>query len=454
MTKFDIFVVSNSNIVTMATIRFMLQSKSNPANIYLRLSVDRTTVLKRKTGYVIDPDNWSLKTNLPKPNDEDLKKLKNELNNLANTIEKNLNAATSKGEEITGDWLQEQIDTCQGKKKATDIDRLINYCQYYIDTLPYKEYPSGKKGVVSGTVQKYKTLKTKIAEFEVNQRKKFYIKDVGLKFRNDFVKYLTEVDNLNGNTTGRYIKFLKTVCLDAKKNSIEINSQLDHIRGFTEKAAKVFLSFQEIEKIENKMFDRSALENAKDWLIIGCYTGQRVSDLLKLTSDNIKTVKDIRTGKDREFIELVQKKTGKRVSIPVHTKVKAILTKRDGQFPHQISDQKFNIHIKDVCKLAGITEIVEGGKIDKETNRKVIGSFPKHELITSHICRRSFATNFYGLIPTSQLIGVTAHSTERQFLEYIGKTDTDYAMMLADSWDKLEKVTQDEDEKVNLKRAN
>lgn len=440
--------------LTMATIRFILQSKKNPANIYLRLSINRTTVIKRKTGFIIDPDKWSNKTNLPLPSDETLKNLKANLGKLSTHIEQSLNTAISKGEEIAGDWLQNEIDTFQGKKKPSDIDRLVNYCQYYIDTLPYKEYPSGKKGVVSGTIQKYKTLKIKISEFEKNQRKKFYIKDVGLKFRNDLVKYFSEVDKLNGNTTGRYIKFLKTICLDAKKNGIEVNPQLDHIKGFTEKASKVFLSFDELEIIEKKTYSRPSLENAKDWLIIGSYIGQRVSDLLKLTIDNIKIVKDIRTGKNREFIELVQQKTGKRVSIPVHKKVKAILTKRDGHFPNRISDQKFNLHLKDVCKLAGIDELIEGGKVDKKINRKINGSYPKYELITSHICRRSFATNFYGIIPTSQLIGVTAHATERQFLEYLGKTDTDYAMMLADSWEKLENRPPDEVETVNFKKAN
>lgn len=403
---------------------------------------------------MINPEYWSDKTNLPKPNDVDLKKLKNNLSGLSTAIEKYLNIAVSKGEEITGDWLQDQIDSINGKKKPTDIDRLVNYCQYYVDSLPYKEYPSGKKGVVPGTIQKYKTLKSKIIAFEKSQGKKFYIKDVGLKLRNDLVKYFSEVDKLNGNTTGRYIKFLKTICLDAKKNGIEVNPQLDHIRGFTEKAAKVFLSFDELETIENKTFARPSLENAKDWLIIGCYTGQRVSDLLQLTALNIKSVKDIRNGKDREFIELVQRKTGKQVSIPVHPKVKEILNKRNWEFPRSISDQKFNLHIKDVCEDAGILELVEGGKVDKKTSRKVRGNYPKHELITSHICRRSFATNFYGLIPTSQLIAVTAHSTERQFLEYIGKTDTDYAMMLADSWDKLEKTAHDEAETIKLKQAN
>ena len=65
-------------------------------------------------------------------------------------------------------------------------------------------------------------------------------------------------------------------------------------------------------------------------------------------------------------------------------------------------------------------------------NRKVEGIYPKWQLVTSHIGRRSFATNNYGKIPTALLIGVTGHSTESMFLEYIGKTDTQKAMALAE----------------------
>ena len=421
----------------MATVKFFLQSKKNPANIYLNLSIRRGLILRRKTGYVINPNDWSVSTNLPKQNDADLKILKAGLVSMSIEVEKRLNDAVASGVDITGEWLEDQIDTINGKKKPSDIDRLVNYCQYYIESLPYKEYPSGKKGVANSTVLKYKTLKRKLQEFEEYQKKTFYVKDVDLKFRNDIVKYFSEIDKLNGNSTGRYVKFIKTVCLDAKKNGIEVNQQLDHIKGFVEKAPKIFLTFEELDRIEKAEYTREALNNARDWLIIGCYVGQRVSDLLKLSGNNLKPVRDIKTGRERVFIELTQKKTGKRVAIPVHPKVQTILDKRDGKFPVKISDQKFNLHLKDVCSFAGITYLVEGNKMNKDTHRKVKGVYPKSELITSHVCRRSFATNFYGLIPTAQLKSVTAHSTEKQFLEYIGKTETDYAMMLADSWDRL-----------------
>ena len=145
----------------MATIKFQLRSKSDPANIYVRLTHDRQINFRRRTGYIINPDNWSSTTNLPKQGDEKLKQLKTDLQSLANRIEENLNNAITKGDEITGDWLQNQIDTLQGKQKKTDLDRLTNYIQNYVDNLKYKEYPNGKRGATRGTFLKYQTIKNR-----------------------------------------------------------------------------------------------------------------------------------------------------------------------------------------------------------------------------------------------------------------------------------------------------
>ncbi|MBK6836268.1 MAG: hypothetical protein IPG89_19210 [Bacteroidetes bacterium] len=39
------------------------------------------------------------------------------------------------------------------------------------------------------------------------------------------------------------------------------------------------------------------------------------------------------------------------MSIPLSKRVIAILEKRSGEFPRQISDQRYNEYIKEVCKL-------------------------------------------------------------------------------------------------------
>jgi integrase len=139
----------------------------------------------------------------------------------------------------------------------------------------------------------------------------------------------------------------------------------------------------------------------------------------------------IRFEGDVPLIEFTQVKTDKIMAIPLSKKVRAILEKRNGEFPRQISDQRYNEYIKEVCKIAGLDEVIKGSKQDTITKRKVKGSFPKYELVTSHIGRRSFATNNYGRIPTPLLMNVTGHTTEGMFLEYIGKTQTDKSIHLA-----------------------
>jgi integrase len=420
----------------MATIKFLLRGKKDPAKITVRLVAGREKIFRAKTGYKIDPEKWSTETNLPKKsNDIELKNLKTDLQKLATTIETNLNTATENGIDISGDWLQQQIDKKQGKVKTTDVDRLTNCIQAYIDYLPRKKQRNNKRGATIGTIKKHKSLKVKIENFEAYRKKKILVKDVGLKFTEELEKYFYEVDRLNPNTVGNYLRFMKTVCTWASnEKGIPAHPQLNRIKSYSDEATKVFLTPDELELIENKTYEREALENAKDWLIIGCYIGQRVSDLLPLTEENIK----VRNG--LELLELTQKKTGKRVAIPLHPKVKETLNRNNGKFPYKISDQRFNEYIKDVCQLAGINEPTEGGKmvtnkITKMT-RKQNGTFPKYELVSSHICRRSFASNFYGEIPTPLLINITAHGTEKQFLEYIGKSANDYAIQLAEYWSK------------------
>ena len=52
-----------------------------------------------------------------------------------------------------------------------------------------------------------------------------------------------------------------------------------------------------------------------------------------------------------DLIELKQQKTYKRVTIPVLEKTKEII--KDG-LPYKISIQKFNKHIKEICRIAEI----------------------------------------------------------------------------------------------------
>jgi integrase len=145
------------------------------------------------------------------------------------------------------------------------------------------------------------------------------------------------------------------------------------------------------------------------------------------------TKEQIRIENGKHLIEFTQQKTGKNMTVALHPKVLEILNKRSGNFPYKISAQKYNDFIKDVCKLAEINEPTKGSKMvetqkGSKVYRKQSGTYKKYELVTSHIGRRSFATNFYTTIPTSLLINITGHSTEAMFLNYIGKSNKDLAL--------------------------
>ena len=109
----------------------------------------------------------------------------------------------------------------------------------------------------------------------------------------------------------------------------------------------------------------------------------------------------------------------------------------DGEFPRKISASNYNIYIKTVCKKAKLNEIVTGSLKDPKTKKLKVGKYEKWQLVSSHIGRRSYATNFYGKMPTHLLMVATGHTTEKALLVYIGKADTNHSAEIAEYYKKL-----------------
>jgi len=422
----------------MATINYQLQSKSENAPIYLRLSLGRGKVFRRKTSLSINPKNWS-DTSQPKQTTPENKNTASKLRKLKDFILDEVNNANTKGADIDGDWLQSKIDLHFNKFEVVELDYITEYGKYFIKNLKYKTNDKTKKiGVTIATQKKYQTIVNKLIAFDKYKKVRTKLVDVNLKFRIELIDYFSEVDKLSDNTIGRYLKFVKSICLDADKNGFKVSSQLKDFMGFSIDAPKVILNLNEIEQIKNTKFVSDAHEIAKDWLIIGCFTGQRVSDLLRMNTSFIEHIQDF------NFIVLTQQKTKKTVQIPIHFEVQEVLDKRNGEFPPMFSKNidssktMFNRYLKQLSKLAGIDVMVTGNKFDEKKKRYITGVYPKHELVASHICRRSFASNHYAseLYPTPILMNITAHKTEKMFLTYIGKEPIDYGIQLAKIWQK------------------
>lgn len=421
----------------MASIKLSIQSKSDNAQIYLRLSISRGFYLKRKIGLSINSKDWSSATGLPKQNNPTNKNLTTKLKDLSNNILQNLNEAHSKGVEVNGDWLSYHIDLYFNRVQeiGKQSDYLIDSLQKIIDTAPTRKNGKGGIGLSKSRVTGFKGLKRTLETYQQAKKIKLKVKDINLKFVNDFTEFMQGLNYSNGNTQKK-ISDIKTVCLDAQVNGVETSPQLLKVTGIkTQNDYIVYLNETELEQIEQTEFKREALINAKKWLLLGSMVGQRGNDLLDLDDSNITHKRSLK------LIELTQRKGNKKVFIPFSPKMENLLS--DG-FPYKLSIQKFNKHLKDICKIAEINTITKGYKYDNKIKRKVLGEYEKWELVTSHDLRRTFATNNYGEMPTPLIMSITGHATEKTFLNYIGKTSIDHAQQIAEYYIKQAEKSQKE----------
>ena len=434
----------------MATLKFKLRNKLDNSNIYVYYSISKEIRLWRKTGFISNYKDWNDKKEQSKLLDTDSKNMNIRLSELKTYLEKCYNTANSTGVEFTGDWLQRQIDIFNNKIPVVELDILTNYIQKYIDDAPYRQNQKKELGLSAGRVANIKLFKKTILKYETEalKGKSIIIKDINLQFIEKYKSWLFS-KNYSINYVGKNIANIKTICNDAYKNDIQVSNQLKNIKGISERKEPeqiVYLSEEEQQHIQTVPLMREALENARKWLLLGCLIGQRAGDLLSITEKNIKNLNGMM------LIEITQQKTGKQVAVPLLPDALEII--KNG-LPYKISLPRFNEYIKDICKIAGLTEMIKGKKptsvktgkkiVSKKTGKKidekvklsVAGTYPKYELVTSHICRRSFATNFYGRIPTPVLMNITAHGTERIFLFYIGKTTYDNAYQMLEYFSKL-----------------
>lgn len=425
----------------MATIKFILQSAQSNAPIYLRFSIGRGNDYKRKTRETINTEIWDAKKGKPKnilsgtaKTLKELETLKQKLSAIESFIldeYKNRNET----EIINGIWLDEIITAFYtGGRKLQQLDYLDNYLEYFSsDILPFRKCRG--KQIAQSTITKQKSIIRTILDFLQSKNKRFKVSDYDVKLSNEFEIYLAN-KGVSKNTIGRYVKYPKTIISHAKTLDIKVNNNLSEIKGYTTKTPTIYITETELQDIQKITFLNTNLETAKDWLAIGFYTGQRASDLLQMNKKQITNIDgDL-------YLNLSQKKTNNDVLIPLKDEVLEILEKRNGNFPDNFSSNIesaktiFNKHLRTITKQANIDRLEFGKKYDDTTKRYVYGNYPLYDIISSHVCRRSFATHNYIEVPTPIIMSITGHKTEKEFLNYIGKDFNDLSKQMLGYWKK------------------
>jgi integrase len=412
----------------MATVQFRLRNKANKnVSIKVRLLNGKSLDIELNTGFTINPKEWSKETDRPKYNNTENKLIFNNLKKLESFIFDNLNKDLGAGNLIDNYWLQNQINDCFNRVEKIDTGLVTNHIQYIINNANTRKITGRSKlGISLSRVKGYETFKKVFNEFQTDTKKQYHFLDINKPLVDKLINWLINTKKYSTNYSGKIIDNLKTVCLDAQKNDIHTNTFIEKIEGFSESKEDRFivtLSFKELEQIRTTEIENTALHNARNWILLGCEIGQRGGDLLDISKNDFRY-----STNGNIYLDITQKKTGKTVTIPIINSTIIEIIKND--FPHKISTQKLNFYIKKVCEISKITEVVEGKRLNPkakkdnpETMRKVLGFYPKYELITSHSFRRSFCTNYYKKMPTPILIAISGHSKESLFLQYINESE-------------------------------
>lgn len=244
-----------------------------------------------------------------------------------------------------------------------------------------------------------------ISEFDLNLN----VSDFSEQKTEEFIIFLQK-KKYRPNTIKGYYQRLSYVLRRASQEFTINPGYLNCcVRGESPQA--VYLSLQEIQALINLNKLTKSAETVRDYFIVMCFTGLRISDAKNLSRNNV----------NGDYIRLLTQKRKQEVIIPLHPHVRAIFDKWGNKFPRCFSQQYCHRLIRQLCRIARINEWVQ---IERTIGSKIFRrKYRKYELVSPHTARRSFITNLYlsseNKLPIKRLMLLSGHTTEQTFFNYL-----------------------------------
>lgn len=221
------------------------------------------------------------------------------------------------------------------------------------------------------TLEKYQRCYHRLEDFMKSQYRisDIAIKEIKHEFITDFETYLRANSRCNENTTAKFMQTFRRIILIAKNNGWIFVDPFANYKIRLKRVDRGYLTDQEIQRILNKEFSTSRLEQVRDLFIFSCFTGLSYIDVKQLRSKDICLSFD-----NKPWIMTKRQKTDTSVNVPLLKTPLSILKKYEGTLPNDLllpvlSNQKMNAYLKEIADLCGI---------DKN--------------LTFHMARHTFAT--------------------------------------------------------------
>lgn len=165
------------------------------------------------------------------------------------------------------------------------------------------------------------------------------------------------------STTAGIMTKIKTVLIYCKDNNKLTINPFVNIKYSKGKKEIVYLTEEEVNKINDVELDNKSLSDVRDAFILQASTGLAYIDIFNLKKEDIQIAED-----GTHYIVKNRHKTNVQFTTVILAKGVEVLKKHDYQL-HIISNQKYNSYLKSIQTLTGIT-----------TN------------LTTHLARKTYAT--------------------------------------------------------------
>lgn len=193
--------------------------------------------------------------------------------------------------------------------------------------------------------------------------------------------------------------------------------------GFKPKLQKmddpiIFLEWEELMELLNFELEDPAMRSVRDVFCFCAFTSLRYSDVYALRWA------DVHDG----YIRVTTVKTSDDLVIELNDYSEEILGRYvDEAYPDDkvfpvLSNQKMNVRLKELCKLAGINRMVRVSEF--QNGRRVDMLLPKWQLMSTHAGRRTFISNALMMgIPPNVVMRWTGHADYNSMKPYIAIAD-------------------------------
>lgn len=321
----------------------------------------------------------------------------------------------ARGSEPSASEIAERFRAIDSRPNAVD---LVAAYDRFLEAAAHRLQP--------GTIKLHRTARNHLEAFGQANDIALRFERVDVILLEKFTHYLLTVIGLTNTSAWSVIKLVRAFLRWSEEQGLTDNNEY---RKFTqrrlpkgEKSDAVYLSTDELEAIVKlDLREDERLSRVRDLFLFQAHTGLRFGDVQRLRSEHV----------DGDSIRLVLGKNRKPVTIPLLPLAAKIWKRYKGRLP-KISNQKANVYLKEIAKLAGID--APTATVDYRGAKRIEATLPKYELIGSHSAKRTFVTLMRRRGVSIETLMAITGNTRKTLERYILTTESDVAREVRAAW--------------------